>query len=64
MISFDDTHGEHFSTVAPILERFGYRDVFFIMTVAIGKHSYMTRAEIKELSDRGHVIADHTWDHP
>ncbi len=63
MITFDDSHEEHFSTAAPILEHFGYRGVFFIMTVPIGKHSYLTATEIKALSDRGHVIADHTWDH-
>ncbi|MDP4131859.1 MAG: polysaccharide deacetylase family protein [Bacteroidota bacterium] len=64
LISFDDTHEEHFSIAAPILERYGYRGVFFIMTVAIGKPGYMTAAEIKALSDRGHIIACHTWDHP
>jgi len=64
LISFDDKHEEHFSIAAPILERYGFSGVFFIMTVAIGKPGYMTAAEIKALSDKGHVIACHTWDHP
>ena len=64
MITFDDSHAEHFLTVAPILESFGYRGVFFVMTVTIGKKSYLTREQIKTLSDSGHVIGSHTWDHP
>jgi len=64
MITFDDSHEDHFTTAAPILKRFGYRGVFFIMTVTIGKYAYLTGAQIKELSDSGHVIAGHTWNHP
>lgn len=64
MITFDDSHEDHFTTAAPILERFGYRGVFFVMTVPIGKPSYLTSKQIKQLSDSGHVIAAHTWDHP
>ncbi|GAA3918162.1 polysaccharide deacetylase family protein [Chitinophaga oryziterrae] len=64
MISFDDTHEEHYTVAAPILKRYGFRGVFFIMTVSIGKPHYMTAAQIKSLSDSGHIIACHTWDHP
>jgi len=63
MLSFDDTRKEHFNIVAPILEKYGYKGAFFIMTVAIGKKNYMTAAEIKMLSDQGHCIGHHTWDH-
>jgi|RhiMetdeSRZDD1v2_1073273.scaffolds.fasta_scaffold02810_23 peptidoglycan/xylan/chitin deacetylase (PgdA/CDA1 family) len=64
IISFDDTHEEHFSIAAPILERFGFKGVFFTMTVPIGKPHYMTAEQIKQLSNKGHVIAGHTWNHP
>lgn len=63
MISFDDTRADHYLTAAPILEKYGYRGTFFIMTVSIGKPGYMTREQIKELADRGHAIGLHTWDH-
>lgn len=63
MLSFDDTRKEHFNIVAQILEKYGYKGTFFIMTVAIGKKNYMTRSEIKMLSNRGHCIGHHTWDH-
>ncbi len=63
MLSFDDTRKEHYHIVAPILEKYGYKGAFFIMTIAIGKKNYMSKEEIKMLSDRGHCIGHHTWDH-
>jgi peptidoglycan/xylan/chitin deacetylase (PgdA/CDA1 family) len=63
MLSFDDTRKEHFNIVAPILEKYGFKGTFFIMTVAIGKKNYMTTTDIKMLSDNGHCIGHHTYDH-
>lgn len=63
LISFDDTRKEHYTTVAPILEKYGFKGTFFIMTVSIGKKNYMSNDDIKELADRGHTIGHHTWDH-
>lgn len=63
MISFDDTHEEDFSIAKPILEKYGFKGVFFIMTVCIDKRNYLTAEQIKKLSDQGHVIENHTWDH-
>ena len=34
------------------------------MTVCINKPGYMTATQTKQLSDDGHTIAAHTWDHP
>jgi peptidoglycan/xylan/chitin deacetylase (PgdA/CDA1 family) len=64
MITFDDTHEEHYSIVAPILDSFGYKGVFFVLAVPIGKPGYMSSEQIKLLSDRGHAIGGHSWDHP
>ena len=63
MLSFDDTRKEHFNIVAPILEKYGFKGTFFIMTVAIGKKNYMNTTDIKMLSDNGHCIGHHTYDH-
>jgi peptidoglycan/xylan/chitin deacetylase (PgdA/CDA1 family) len=63
MISFDDTHEAQFTVGASELDTFHFKGVFFIMTVSIGRPGYMSKEEIKSLSDRGHVIAAHTWDH-
>ncbi|MGB8191294.1 MAG: polysaccharide deacetylase family protein [Chitinophagaceae bacterium] len=63
MITFDDTIEEHYTVAAPELEKYGFKGVFFLMTVSIGRPGYMSREQVKELSDRGHVIASHTYDH-
>ena len=63
MITFDDTDGEQYSIGAAEMQKFGFRGVFFIMTVAINRPNYMTKEQIRNLSDSGHVIAAHTWDH-
>src|SRR6478672_11616693 len=64
MISFDDSHEEHFSIAAKELERYGFRGVFFVMTIAIDKPHYLDRQEIYALAKAGHTVACHTYDHP
>lgn len=63
MLSFDDTRVEHFTIAASEMNKYGFKGVFFIMTIGIGKKNYMTSEQIKALSDNGHVIGCHTWDH-
>ena len=64
MITFDDTHLEHYTMAAPVLSHAGFKGVFFTMAVVIGKKGYMTTAQIQLLADSGHAIGCHTWDHP
>lgn len=63
VITFDDGRKEQYSIGATTLERYHFKGVFFIMTVTIGKENYMNKNEIKSLSDKGHSIGCHTWDH-
>lgn len=63
MITFDDTDLDQYTVGAAELKKHGFKGVFFIMTVSIGRPRYMSKAQIKELSDDGHVIASHTWNH-
>lgn len=64
VITFDDSHDTHFTVAAPVLKKYGFKGIFFVMTVPIGKKGYMTADQIKMLADMGHVIGCHTWDHP
>jgi peptidoglycan/xylan/chitin deacetylase (PgdA/CDA1 family) len=63
MLTFDDTDLDQFTIAAPEMKKYGFKGVFFIMTVSIGRPHYMNKEQIKELSDNGHVIGSHTWDH-
>lgn len=63
MITLDDSRVEHFTIAAPELEERNFRGAFFIMTVTNNKKNYLTKEEIAQLSDRGHTIGLHSWDH-
>ncbi len=66
MFTFDDTDLDQFTVAYPTLKQYGFKGVYFIMTVSIGKKgriAYMNAQQIKELSDQGNVIASHTYDH-
>lgn len=67
MLTFDDTDMDQFTIAAPELKKYGFKGVYFIMTVSIGRKGkfadYMTREQIKQLSDEGNVIGSHTYDH-
>lgn len=63
MITFDDTREEQYTIGASEMEKYGFKGVYFIMTVSINRPGYMNKEQIKKLSDSGHVIGAHTWDH-
>ncbi|MFC1223035.1 polysaccharide deacetylase family protein [Pedobacter sp. BG31] len=66
MITFDDTDEDQFTVGNATLKKYGFKGVYFIMTVSIGRKgriNYMTKEQIKQLSDEGNTIASHTYDH-
>jgi peptidoglycan/xylan/chitin deacetylase (PgdA/CDA1 family) len=63
MLTYDDTDEEQFSIAKTEMDKYGFKGVYFIMTISIGRPRYMTKEQIKQLSDEGHVIGAHTWDH-
>lgn len=67
MLTFDDTDLDQFTIVNPTLKKYGYKAVYFIMTVSIGRKgkfvNYMNADQIKQLSDEGNIIGSHTYDH-
>ncbi|WP_026903690.1 polysaccharide deacetylase family protein [Pedobacter glucosidilyticus] len=66
MITFDDTDLDQFEVGKKTLDKYGFKGVYFIMTVAIGKRGkvkYMDKAQIKQLADEGNTIGSHTYDH-
>ncbi|RZL14385.1 MAG: polysaccharide deacetylase family protein, partial [Pedobacter sp.] len=54
MLTFDDTDEDQFTIVRPTLSKLGYKAVYFIMTVSIGRKgkfvNYMNKEQIKQLS--------------
>jgi peptidoglycan/xylan/chitin deacetylase (PgdA/CDA1 family) len=63
MLTYDDTDLDQYTIAAPVMKKYGFKGVFFVMTVSLGRPNYMSKAQVKSLSDEGHVIGSHTWDH-
>ncbi|WP_407667056.1 polysaccharide deacetylase family protein [Mucilaginibacter sabulilitoris] len=63
MLTFDDTDLDQFTIANPTLKKYGFKAVYFVMTVSLGRPHYMTADMVKQLSDEGNVIGSHTWDH-
>lgn len=67
MLTFDDTVLDQYTVVNPTLKKYGFKAAYFIMTVSIGKQgkfvNYMSKEQIKTLSDEGNTIGSHTYDH-
>lgn len=63
LLTFDDTDLDQFTTARPELNKYGYKGLYFVMTVSLGRPRYMTKAMVKQLSDEGNTIGSHTWDH-
>ena len=72
LVTCDDSTIDHYNIVAPVMERFGGHANFFTTEMECNmfngtnfadKNLYMTWEQIRELSDRGHMICNHTWHH-
>jgi peptidoglycan/xylan/chitin deacetylase (PgdA/CDA1 family) len=63
MLTFDDTDLNQYTIALPELKKYGFKAVFFIMTVSLDKPRYMSRADVRQLSAMGEVVGSHTWDH-
>jgi peptidoglycan/xylan/chitin deacetylase (PgdA/CDA1 family) len=63
VITFDDGTKTEYKNALPVLKRYGFKAIFFIMTVTINKKAYLDAVQIKQLSEQGHLIGCHSWDH-
>lgn len=64
VFTFDDGGESFYTKAAPILEKYSLKGVFFISTKYIGTPGFLTKEQLKELAERGHVIGSHSHTHP
>lgn len=64
VFSFDDGGDSFYNEIAPALEHKKKNGIFFISTKYIDTPYFLTKTQIKELDERGHMIASHSHTHP
>ena len=64
VFTFDDGGVSFLTKAAPILEKYGLKGVFFISTKYVGTPGFLTKEQVKELEERGHVVGSHSHSHP
>jgi len=63
MLTFDDG-GKSAMFIADTIEKYNWRGHFFITTSMIDSKNFLSKREIKELHQRGHIIGSHSHTHP
>jgi peptidoglycan/xylan/chitin deacetylase (PgdA/CDA1 family) len=63
LLTYDDTDLGQFTVAYPEMQKYNFKGLFFIMTVSLNRPNYMSREQVKQLSDAGNTIGSHTWDH-
>jgi peptidoglycan/xylan/chitin deacetylase (PgdA/CDA1 family) len=64
MVTFDDGGLSAHTDIAGELEERGWRGHFFVTTDLIDRPSFLSRDQIRDLHDKGHVIGSHSRSHP
>lgn len=64
VFTFDDGGVSFLTKAAPIMEKYGFKGMFFISTKNIGTPGFLTAEQLKELAERGHVVGSHSHTHP
>ncbi len=63
VITFDDGYRDNYTTAFPILKEFGFKATVYVISNFVENDLYMTKAQIKEMSDWGIDIESHTDNH-
>lgn len=67
-LTFDDSMKEHYTIVAPELEKRGFRGTFWMCGAWMPAEpqydtTHFTWSEAKEMSEKGHEMSNHSWSH-
>ncbi|MDQ7095514.1 polysaccharide deacetylase family protein [Desulfosporosinus sp. PR] len=64
VITFDDGYADNYQTAFPILKKYGFVATIFMVSSFIDGQGFLTWTQLKELSENGWDIEDHTVSHP
>ena len=60
----DDGTQEAYTTLYPLLGRFGFKGCFAVIGNRIGRPGYMNSTQLLELQSKGHEVLSHSLTHP
>ena len=64
ILTFDDGYADNYTEMFPILKKYGGKATIFLVSDLIDHPKYLTREQIKEMSDSGYVsFESHTKTH-
>ena len=63
IITFDDGHLDNYTTAFPIMQKYGFTGVLYIVGNYMGADGYMTAAQIREMADAGWEVGSHSMNH-
>lgn len=64
LVTVDDGGVAYHTWIATRLERLGWRGHCFVSTDCIGRRGFLSRDQVRDLAERGHVIGSHSASHP
>ena len=60
ILTFDDSHIDHYTEAFRLLEQYQMKGVFYVITESIDQPDRMTSAHIQEMANAGHEIGSHS----
>jgi len=64
ILTFDDGTKDHYKNVYPLLRKYDYEGLFFVVTKYINSPGCLSTDEIREMSLGGMGIGSHSYSHP
>ena len=64
ILTFDDGYKDAYTDAFPILKKYNFKGVFYVITSYVGQERYLTWSMIKEMSRAGMVFGSHSVSHP
>lgn len=63
LITFDDGHLDNYTAAFPIMQKYGFTGILYVVGNYIGVDNYLNADQIKEMSSAGWEIGSHTMNH-
>lgn len=64
VLTFDDGGSSFYCPIADLLDKYGFKGIFFIATSYVNTPGFVTDSQLQEMEQRGHVIGSHSHSHP